>query len=343
MIPDDIDFGSCQPKQKSSLFGRSQSEDSGLDLSNSSSLFQKQIQSDTQENASIHSRHTSTSSGLYSCLSYDSRSALFPRTRSFTTLSGGEHEFKATASSSEEDDDVFGLKDITQTVKAQCSLPELTEPVKSNFTVTDIAKSETEEEEDHVLSSNNWCNENKLKIQEEFDILGSQQAILGFHKQVKRSNLESKDSMPRAATKGMGLGILHRICNMMEKITELERDRLELLRQNHELQEQLSQSQQAEVTFLCCCTCGAGAGVNTSHTIPRQTSFSSQTVIRENPTTEIKTQVSLGPSSEANTGFGQSSLSQHKFIDVASTFRQITPETLKLGSNDELQLCVSRV
>ncbi|XP_072368608.1 uncharacterized protein [Scyliorhinus torazame] len=342
VIPDDLDIGSCQPKQTSSLFGRSQSEDSGLDLSNSSCLFQRQVQSDTQENASNHSRHTSSSSGLYSYLSYDSCSALFPRTHSFTALSGGEHQFKAAASSSEEDDDFFGLKEILQMMNAPCSFQKLTEPVEFDFTVTDVTKNGAEEEEDHKLNSNNWRKE-KWRTQEEFDILGSQQAILGFHEQVKRSSLECKDRVPRAAAKGMGIGILYRICSMMEKITELERDRLELLRQNNELQNQLSQSQQAEATFLRCCTCGAGPGLNISHTIPQRTTCSRQMVTRTNPITEIKSRLFLGPPSEANTGFEQSNSSQHKFIDIPPTFTHISPETLNLGAEDDLQFCVSKL
>ncbi|GCB65475.1 hypothetical protein scyTo_0000426 [Scyliorhinus torazame] len=277
VIPDDLDIGSCQPKQTSSLFGRS-----------------------------------------------------------------GEHQFKAAASSSEEDDDFFGLKEILQMMNAPCSFQKLTEPVEFDFTVTDVTKNGAEEEEDHKLNSNNWRKE-KWRTQEEFDILGSQQAILGFHEQVKRSSLECKDSVPRAAAKGMGIGILYRICSMMEKITELERDRLELLRQNNELQNQLSQSQQAEATFLRCCTCGAGPGLNISHTIPQRTTCSRQMVTRTNPITEIKSRLFLGPPSEANTGFEQSNSSQHKFIDIPPTFTHISPETLNLGAEDDLQFCVSKL
>ncbi|XP_078087704.1 uncharacterized protein LOC144505468 [Mustelus asterias] len=338
VISDEVDVGFCQPKERTLLFGRSQSEDSGLDLSNPSCLFQRQMQSDTQENASNHSRRTSTSSGLYSYLSYDSRSALFPRTQSFTAVSGGEHQFKAAASSSEEDDDIFGLKDILQIMNAQCNLQELTEPAKFDFTVTDVTKSGTGEEKDYGFSSNNWRNE-KWKTQGEFDILESQQAILGFNEQVKRSSLEGKDNESRVTTKG--IGILYRICSMMEKIIELERDRLELLRQNNELQDQLSQSRQAEVTFLSCCTCGAGVGVNISHSIPQQTTCSNQMMTGASPVTETKNRGSLGPSSEDNPDFEQSNTSQHKFTDVASTFTHISPETLR--SEDDLQFCVSRV
>ncbi|XP_048399087.1 uncharacterized protein LOC125458166 isoform X2 [Stegostoma tigrinum] len=278
---DDIDCGSCQYKRASSWFGRSQSEDSGLDLSNPSCLYQKQ--SDTQENIFIHSRKTSTSSDLYSDLSCGSRTVLLPRTYNFI-LSDEEDEFKAPSLS--EDDDFFGLKDIIQTINLQYSVPELRETVKSDF--TDVRKSETECKRKHTLSSNNWCNKNKWKTEEEHDILRRQQTIFGSHEQVERSSFQGKISISR--TSGKGMGVLHRICDMMEKITELERDRMVLLRQNNELQYQLSQSQQIEM------------------------------VTRESRITEVKSQVSLGSSSEANARFEQSNSSPPTLTDVASTF-----------------------
>ncbi|XP_043560091.1 uncharacterized protein LOC122556903 [Chiloscyllium plagiosum] len=335
VTPDDIDFGSNQQKQMSSLFGRSQSEDSGLDLSNSSYQFQKNF--DALEHTSIHSRKISTSSDPYSDLSYDSRTVLLPRTYSFTALSGGQHEPKATASSSEEDDDFFGLKDIIQTINSQYSLPESRETAKSDF--ADVTKSEIEEGKKHRLSSNNWRNENKWKTKEERVILRRHQTILGFHEQVKKSSFRSKSGVSGPSNTGMG--ILYRICNMMEKITELERDRMVLLRQNNELQHQLSQSQQTEVTFLSCCTCGAGAKLSASHIIPRQTICSRQMLTRNSPITEVKSQVSLGPSSEASAVFEQFNSSQPTFTDVASTFTQKPLETLNLES--ESDQCVSRV
>ncbi|XP_051870735.1 uncharacterized protein LOC127569829 [Pristis pectinata] len=319
-IPADLDCGSCQLKQEPSLFGRSRSEDSGLDLSNPICLYQKRVPSDTQENISIHSRHTSNSSSLYSYLSCDSTSGLFPRSLSFTALSGPENETKA-AQSPMDDDDVFELNNVTQTLNIPYNLAELTELAKSDLTAAAVSKNKTGKENGCEISSNNWCKESKWKTTEESDTL----EIVECQEQLRQNSLENQ-VVSRSATNQMGM--LYRLCSLMEKITELERDRLELLRQNTELQDQLAQSQQAQITFLNCCTCNARAGVNTSHTATQQTTFISPPVTKENPTTEtMRSRVS----------------SEASVRSEVTRSRHQQAETLTLGSTDELHLCVSRV
>ncbi|XP_062908737.1 uncharacterized protein LOC134348882 isoform X1 [Mobula hypostoma] len=246
-VPDDLDCGSNQFKQEPSLFGKSRSEDSGLDLSNSSCLYLKRVSSDTRENNSIHSRHTSNSSSLYSYLSCDSRPGLFPRSFSFAALSGTENEAKAIESPME--DNVFGLNNITQTLNVSYNLEELTELTKSDLTVSAVSKNVTEKDKEngHEIIANNWR-----------------------HTQLRENSMENK-IMSSGISNQMRIGMLYRLCSLMEKITELERDRLELQRRNQELKDQLTQSQQAQIIFLSCCTCDARAGLNTSPTATQQT------------------------------------------------------------------------
>ncbi|XP_069753862.1 uncharacterized protein [Narcine bancroftii] len=325
-ISDDLDCGSCQFKQEPSLFGRSQSEDSGLDLSNPISLYQKTMAPDLQENNGTHSRHTSCGSSLHSYLSYDSKSRQLPRSLSFTALSSGENPIKAAQSPT--NDDVFGLQNIAQTY----NLARLTNAGKCDLGVADISRKETEKEDGYKMNSNTWGKENKSKTTEESDSL----EVVGCHGQFRRSSLESK-VMSRSATNQMQMGVLYRLCSLMEKIMELERDRMELLRQNNELKDQLTQSQKAQEKFLSCCTCDARTGMNNLHTVTQQNIFSGPLAMREKPTTEtMRSPVSIRPSSA---GVRCDVIhSQHQDTDDI-----FTPETLNLGSGNELHLCISRV
>ncbi|XP_078267179.1 uncharacterized protein LOC144599807 [Rhinoraja longicauda] len=331
---DDIDCDFGQFKQEPVSFWRSRSEDSGLDLSNPTCLYQERVSSDVQETNSEHSRHTSNSSSLYSFLSCGSRSGLYERSLSCIALSDGERESKMALSPL--DDEVFEMNNVPHLLhvppspKLSGNFAKLTVPAKADHTVTDVSKSKTTDVDACEINSNNWYKKTKWNTIEEPAILEK----VGCNKQLRQNKLETKIT-PSASSEQLRMGMLSRLCSLMEKITELERDRLQLLKQNHALQDQLSESQRAQVMFLSCCTCVAGPGLNTPHTGTRPPRLARPPVTRRHLTPQTGCgQLAFGSPSEVDVEF-ECGCSQQLQDDTV-----FTPESPAL---DALHLCVSSV
>lgn len=334
---DDIDCDFSQFKQEPTSFWRSRSEDSGLDLSSPTCLYQKRASSDVQEDNSEHSRYTSNSSSLYSFLSCDSRSGLYERSLSCVALSDGASESKMALSPM--DDEVFVMNNVPPLPRAPPSpklsgnFAKLTVPAKADPTVTDVSKSKTKKDGCEI-TSNHWWKKTKWNTTEEGAILEK----VGRNMQLRQNKLETK-FRPSASSEEMRMGMLFRLCNLMEKITELERERLQLLKQNHELQDQLSESQRAQVMFLSCCTCVAGPGLNAPQTGTQPTSLARPPVTRRHPTPQTGSgQVAFGSPPEVDVDF-EFGCSQQLQDDAV-----YTPETPAGGSINVLHhMCVSHV